>query len=155
MVVEEIFATAFKRVDTSAGYAGDVTAEEAWRLVKVDPDAYLIDIRTRAEWSCVGIPDLSPIGREPVLAQWQVAPAMNENPNFINELAAQKVTPDKVAIFMCRTVNRSPRAARAMTANGYTRCYYLIDGFEGSLDEHKHRGNRDGWKAAGLPWVQG
>lgn len=155
MAVEDIFTTASERVVTSAGYAGDVTAEEAWRLIKDNSDAYLIDVRTQAEWSYVGIPDLSAIGRKPVLAQWLLAPAMGENPDFVDELAALGVTPDKAAIFMCRTVNRSPRAARAMTANGYPRCYYLIDGFEGSLDDHKHRGNRDGWKAAGLPWVQG
>lgn len=154
MAVEDIYTTASERVDASAGYAGDITAEEAWRLVEGDPDAYLIDIRTKAEWSYVGVPDLSAIGREPVFAQWLLAPSMSENPDFINEMAGQKATPEKAAIFMCRTVNRSPKAARAMTAHGYPRCYFLLDGFEGSLDEHKHRGKRDGWKAAGLPWVQ-
>lgn len=42
-----------------------------------------------------------------------------------------------------------------MTAKGFPHCYFLLDGFEGSLDEEKHRGVRDGWKAAGLPWIQG
>ena len=155
MAVEEIYATASERVDSTAGYAGDLTAEEAWSLLEQDRDALLIDIRTKAEWSYVGTSDLRSIGREPVFVEWLTAPAMSENTDFFNEMAAQRVTPGKAAIFMCRTVNRSPRAARAMTAQGFPRCYYLIDGFEGSLDDSKHRGNRDGGKAAGLPWVQG
>lgn len=153
--VEEIYAIAFTRIDASAGYAGNLTVEEAWSLLGRDPDAVLVDIRTQAEWSYVGVPDLSAIGREAVFAQWLLALSMRENQNFFNELAAQGVTPGKAAIIMCRTVNRSPKATRAMTAKGFPHCYFLLDGFEGSLDEEKHRGVRDGWKAAGLPWVQG
>lgn len=155
MAVGEIYETASQRVESSAGYAGDLKVEEAWSLLEDDPDAVLIDIRTKAEWSYVGVPDLSAIGREPVFAQWQLFPSKSENPNFFDELAAQGAGPDKAAIVMCRTVNRSGKAVRAMTAKGYPRSYLLLDGFEGSHDGNKHRGHRDGWKAAGLPWVQG
>ena len=155
MAVGDIYETASQRLDSRAGYAGDLKVEEAWSLLEDDPDAVLIDIRTRAEWSYVGVPDLSAIGREPVFAQWLLFPAMSENPNFYDELAAQGVGPDKAAIFMCRTVNRSGKAVRAMAAKGYSRSYLLLGGFEGSLDDNKHRGAVDGWKAAGLPWVQG
>lgn len=153
--VEEIYAIASTRIDASDGYAGNLTVEEAWSLLGRGPDAVLVDIRTQAEWSYVGVPDLSATGREAVFAQWLLAPSMSENLNYFNELAAQGVTPGKAAIIMCRTVNRSPKAARAMTAKGFPHCYFLLDGFEGSLDEEKHRGVRDGWKAAGLPWIQG
>ena len=155
VAVGDIYESASQRLDSSAGYAGDLKVEEAWSLLVDDPDAVLIDIRTQAEWSYVGVPDLTAIGREPVFAQWLLFPDMSENPNFYDELAAQGVSPDKAAILMCRTVNRSGKAVRAMTAKGYSRSYLLLDGFEGSLDGNKHRGAGDGWKAAGLPWVQG
>lgn len=155
VAIKDIYATAAKRVDADAGYAGDLMVAEAWDLLASDPDAFLIDIRTQVEWSYVGVPDLSSIGRETVFVQWLLSQSMSENANFQTELMGQGVTPDKAAIFMCRTVNRSPKAARAMTVKGYQRCYYLRDGFEGSLDDNKHRGVRDGWKAAGLPWCQG
>ena len=29
-----------------------------------------------------------------------------------------------------------------------------VDGFEGPLDEERHRGCVEGWKAEGLPWAQ-
>ncbi|MDT5241205.1 MAG: hypothetical protein QOD97_3403, partial [Mycobacterium sp.] len=31
--------------------------------------------------------------------------------------------------------------------------YNVLDGFEGNLDEQKHRGGT-GWRAIGLPWTQ-
>ena len=144
--VEDIYAAASRRVGASAGYAGDITLQEAWSLLKDDADAFLVDVRTEAEWSYVGTPDLSPIGRKPIFAQWLLAPAMSENPNFFDDLAAQGMTPGKAAIVMCRTVNRSLKAARAMTAKGFPRSYFMLEGFEGSLDGEKHRGLRDGWK---------
>ena len=155
VAVEDLYTTAHQRVDADAGYAGDLMGEEAWSLLKQDPEAVLVDIRTQAEWSYVGVPDLGAIGRETVFAQWLLAPAMSENPDFFAELSAQGVVPGRAAILMCRTVNRSPKAARAMTAKGFPRCYFLRDGFEGCLDDDKHRGHRDGWKAAGLPWIRG
>lgn len=155
VAVADIYKSASERVDSSAGYAGDLKVEEAWSLLQDDPDAILIDVRTKAEWSYVGVPDLSAIGREPVFVEWLLFPAMSENPNFFDELSHQGVTPATAAIYMCRTVNRSGKAVRAMTARGHPRSYLLLDGFEGSTDHDKHRGNRDGWKAAGLPWVQG
>jgi rhodanese-related sulfurtransferase len=41
-----------------------------------------------------------------------------------------------------------------MTAQGYARAFNLAGGFEGGLDPSRHRGRVDGWKAAGLPWMQ-
>ena len=38
-------------------YAGDITPEEAWKLLSDNPDAVLVDCRTEAEWRFVGVPD--------------------------------------------------------------------------------------------------
>ncbi len=51
-------------------YAGDLSPEEAFALIEKTPDAVLVDVRTRAEWSYVGTPDLSGLGREAVLIEW-------------------------------------------------------------------------------------
>ena len=155
MVVNEIYAAAAEQAGAGVGYAGDITVEDAWRLLKNDPDAVLVDVRTKAEWMFVGIPDLGAAGKKPVLVQWHLFPAMSENPAFAEELSAAGVTPDAAALFICRTANRSPQAAKAMTAKGYRRCYVVTEGFEGPPDDYKHRGTLHGWKAAGLPWVQG
>ena len=155
MSLEALHKAVAERVGEDAGYGGAVTPEEAWRLLKEDPTAVLIDVRTQPEWALVGIPDLSAAGKEPVLVSWQTFPAMKQNPNFAAELKTRSVTADQTALFICRSGNRSADAARAMTAMGFERCYNVLDGFEGSLDGNRHRGSVGGWKVKNLPWVQG
>jgi hypothetical protein len=45
-------------------YAGDLSPKEAWDLLAANPMAQLVDVRTMAEWSFVGLPDLSALGRQ-------------------------------------------------------------------------------------------
>ena len=44
-----------------------------------------------------------------------------------------------------------PAAAEAM---GYHACHNVAGGFEGPLDDERHRGTAGGWQAAGLPWLK-
>ena len=39
--------------------------------------------------------------------------------------------------------------------SGYADCYNVLEGFEGDRDAQGHRNTVGGWRAAGLPWVQG
>ncbi len=139
-----------------ADYAGDVSVDEAWRVLSGNPDAVLVDVRTRAEWSFVGVPDLGSIGKEPLLSEWQVFPAMSLNPSFVADVAGALGEGRKSApvLFLCRSGARSKAAAVALTQAGFGACYNVVGGFEGDLDEMRHRGRRTGWKAGGLPWVQ-
>ena len=61
-------------VSPAAGYAGDVAPATAWKILSEHKDAVLIDVRTRAEWNYVGLPDLESIGKKPALLEWQVFP---------------------------------------------------------------------------------
>lgn len=137
-------------------YAGDVAPAEAWRVLRDNPDAVLVDVRTRAEWSFVGLPDLSAMGKEPVLIEWQLFPTMALNPGFAADLASSlgQDRRDAPVLFLCRSGARSRSAAIAMTDVGFGRCFNIAGGFEGDLDASKHRGAQNGWKAAALPWVQ-
>jgi len=36
----------------------------------------------------------------------------------------------------------------------FAKCFNIAGGFEGDLDAARHRGQINGWKAAGLPWTQ-
>lgn len=137
-------------------YAGDVTPAEAWRVLQENPDAVLVDVRTRAEWSFVGLPDLSAAGKEPVLMEWQLYPTMALNPGFVADLSSTlgQARKDAPVLFLCRSGARSRSAAIAMTGVGFGRCYNIAGGFEGDLDAVRHRGAQNGWKAADLPWAQ-
>ncbi len=136
------------------GYAGDVDVEEAWRMLSEDQDAVLVDCRTEAEWTFVGVPDLSSLGKETEFVVLNEYPLMGENPLFADAVRSKGVTPDKTVLVICRSGQRSRTAAIALTALGYERCYNVSGGFEGPHDDKRHRGTLDGWKVKGLPWVQ-
>src|SRR5215469_197230 len=138
-----------------SNYAGDLSVQDSWALLQSDPRAQLFDVRTQAEWNFVGVPDLAGLGRETRLLEWQTFPSMQINPDFVKD-ATQVAGGDKDAplLFLCRSGARSRSAAIALTQAGYRRAYNVAGGFEGDLDGERHRGKRNGWKAAGLPWKQ-
>ena len=141
--------------NTSLGYAGDLSATDAWALLQSDPAAQLVDVRTMAEWSFVGLPDLAGIGRQVHCVEWQSYPSMAQNPSFVAQAgAAVGSRKDAPVLLLCRSGGRSRAAAMAMTAAGYEQAYNVAGGFEGDLDKNSHRGGANGWKAAGLPWRQ-
>jgi rhodanese-related sulfurtransferase len=135
-------------------YAGDLTPRQTYDLLAEDPRAVLVDCRTAAEWSYVGLPDLSSLGRDVVTLEWQRFPGGTPNTDFLAELAAAGVGADVPVAFLCRSGARSRAAAEAATAAGYERAYNISDGFEGPTDGDGHRGGVAGWKADGLPWKQ-
>ena len=139
----------------SLPYAGDISAAEAWEKLTGDPRAQLVDVRTLAEWNFVGVPDLSSLSRQVHCIEWQQFPGGALNPGFVAE--AIKVLKDKDApvMMLCRSGARSRAAAIALAQAGYGQAFNVAGGFEGDLDEEGHRGNRDGWKVANLPWRQG
>lgn len=141
---------------TPASCAGDLSPVEAWERLKADPRAVLVDVRTRIELALTGGPDLSALAREPVFVEWMTQ--QGRNPEFMAELrrllAGRSAGPDTPILFLCRTAGRSRMAAGELTAQGFTACYNISEGFEGSLDLQGHRNSVDGWKARGLPWRQ-
>ena len=141
-------------VSPAAGYAGDVAPTTAWKILSEHKGAVLIDVRTRAEWNYVGLPDLETLAKKPALIEWQVFPSMQPNPEFVTALSGALSDKETPLLFICRSGARSAAAAKAMTAAGYSTCLNVADGFEGPLDAQAKRGTAGGWKAAGLPWRQ-
>ena len=137
----------------------EVNVAAAWKGLKANPRSQLVDVRTRAEWTYVGIPDLGPLGKRAVLVEWQTFPDQSVDPRFAerlaNELKALGVQQDDDLFFICRSGSRSLAAARAMVSVGFRACHNVSEGFEGPLDDERHRGALLGWKAIGLPWQQG
>lgn len=142
------------KIHSAAGYAGDVSPQQAYEAIKRDSGAAIVDCRTQAEWSFVGLPDLRAAGSQPVLVEWQMFPAMERNAGFVADVERAGVAKGKPIYFLCRSGVRSKAAAIAMTAAGFGPCYNIAGGFEGNRDSEGHRGTVEGWKAAGLPWRQ-
>ncbi|MNT71831.1 molybdopterin biosynthesis protein MoeB [compost metagenome] len=81
-------------------------------------------------------------------------PGMVPNAAFVSQLQ-QQVGKDKTVLFICRSGARSDAAARLAAEAGYAEVYNILEGFEGDRDAEQHRGRVNGWKAHGLPWIQG
>ena len=138
----------------------EATPLEAWEALMSDPLAILVDVRTAAEWSYIGLPVLDSIGKDVLKVEWMQFPQMTCNENFASELLSQLGDKNPSAIyFLCRSGVRSHHAAKCVLANNAeigrdVRCFNVLEGFEGDQDDQKHRGTINGWKVRGLPWCQ-
>lgn len=139
----------------SQSYAGDMDPAATWRALSEDSSACMVDVRTNAEWSFVGLPDLGSLGRQIVCVSWKLFPDNALNAEFVEQVRAAGVEPGQRVFLLCRSGQRSRDAAIALTAAGFEACYNVAEGFEGDRDGTGHRGTVNGWKIAGLPWQQG
>ena len=135
-------------------YAGDVTPAEAYAAVTGADDAVLVDVRTRAEWTFVGVPDLSTPEGSLLFVEWSTYPDGRVNERFVDEVRDAGLVPGRSVYLLCRSGVRSRSAAEALTAAGLGPAYNVAEGFEGPHDGNGHR-TVSGWKNAGLPWSQG
>lgn len=147
----KILAAATQRgQEAQLPYAGAVSPSEAFALLQADANVKLVDVRTNAERDWVGRVD---IPQEQHLAvQWSLYPGGTPNPEFLAQLAAQAGSKDQVLLFLCRSGVRSRHAAKLATADGYTQCFDILEGFEGDKDAAGHRKTVGGWCKAGLAW---
>lgn len=139
---------------------GEMTPDEAWNKLKNDETARLIDVRTRAEWGFVGVPDVRELEQTPIFIEWSSYPDMSVNPAFAAEVkeAIGSENPGPL-LFLCRSGVRSLKAAIAVTeffaqSGKSVTCVNVLEGFEGDVDASGHRGSQNGWKARGLAWRQ-
>ena len=125
-----------------------LSPEQSWALLQRNRNAVLVDVRTKIEHTFVGHPPGA------VHIPWKEAPDWQLNPHFIDDV--KKAAPDIGApvLLLCRSGQRSQDAAIALEQAGYRHLVNIVDGFEGPLDDNKHRGTRGGWRFQGLPWEQ-
>ncbi|MEM7743539.1 MAG: rhodanese-like domain-containing protein [Pseudomonadota bacterium] len=133
---------------------------DTYRALAETGDSALVDVRTRAEWTFTGIPDVGATGRDLLMVEWVSFPSMAPNPRFMTDLveAAGGELPGRL-FFICRSGARSMAAAQLVAAEAMQRgerrhCTNVAEGFEGDLDAEGHRGRMNGWKVAALPWRQ-
>lgn len=138
-----------------------VTAKEAAAMVAGQERAFLIDVRSPEEFGFVGHAEgasLIPVFR---FDYWAVDASKGAfkaipDPSFSPRLEAfameNDIARDEILLFMCRSGDRSVRAANIARELGFTKAYSVIDGFEGDLSKKGVR-NMNGWKNAGASWT--
>ena len=140
-------------------YNADLSPSQAWAMMEEAPsDTVIVDVRTQAERSFVGLPATTQAMQPVVLQEWQMYSTMSVDPMFVGSLARQlsglSLGKDANLCFLCRSGVRSMAAASAMASEGHPNAFNITGGFEGDPDAHGHRGTKNGWKAEGLPWRQ-
>lgn len=144
-----------------------LNAREAYEFVKgAGGSAYFVDVRTRAEVSFLGMPALAdaniPYVELAEDASWDDKNGrfkLETNSDFGTELArrlAMKgLTKSDPIVLICRSGDRSARAANLLQELGYQKVYSVVDGFEGDPAKDGPRAGQrvvNGWKNDGLPW---
>lgn len=139
--------------------------EMAYQTLLQDPKSVLIDVRTEAEWTHIGMPDLASLNREVICVEWVRGPDRMKNDGFLEELRNQlgDQAPSRL-FFICRSGARSLAAAEAVagvletwfpgSVGGPVHCTNVAEGFEGNRPAGAF-GSGNGWKERGLPWQMG
>lgn len=125
-----------------------MSPQQAFTALQSNGQAILIDVRDPVEFAFVGHPPTA------VNIPWKYAPNMRDNPDFLTFLGALVPALDTPLYLMCRSGQRSLAAATALNGAGYTDLTNIEEGFEGAIDDDKHRGTLGGWRFHGLPWIQ-
>jgi rhodanese-related sulfurtransferase len=122
--------------------------KESWTLLQENSNAVLIDVRTAIEHSFVGHPPKA------IHIPWKEFPSMQVNDQFVAQVEAIVKEKNTPILLLCRSGQRSLAAAKKLEDYGYQFLINIVEGFEGALDDKKHRGNIDGWGFHDLPWIQ-
>jgi rhodanese-related sulfurtransferase len=149
--LSQLHAQAVQRsIEQHLPYAGAVTPTEAFAWLQSDPQARLVDVRTRAELDWVGRPLVDK--QQYAHLEWSYYPEGASNLRFIEQLQ-QIASPDTPILLLCRSAGRSKLAAAAASRAGFKQAFDILEGFEGDKDREGHRKTINGWCVQGLPWV--
>jgi len=132
-----------------------ISPEEAYNLVKNDPTAVLIDVRSSMEFLFVG----HPVGA--IHVAWIDEPDWEINPDFVKQVrqvllggVSHSDHNSVTVLLICRSGKRSLEAGELLVKSGMREVYNVSEGFEGDLDETHHRSSTGGWRFQNLPWEQ-
>ena len=146
-----------------------LTPQQAYDMKKANPKGVaLFDVRTRAEAMYVGWPSdadaLVPFVEHPeLMTEWDDKRHMYKlepNQDFVPELERRLkdmgLARDATIILICRSGDRSSKAADRLQAAGFGKVYSVAEGVEGdTAKDGAKAGQRvvNGWKNANLPWT--
>jgi rhodanese-related sulfurtransferase len=141
----------------------NITPTEAYYLATSNPNAFIIDVRTAAEWEWVGHPGQNRLGQGSELEGKVIhIPYLIDhkgsrivNPSFLTDVKEIFSNGTNVElILMCRSGQRSLDAGKLLEGEGY-RALNMLTGFEGGTDSRGYRATTNGWKNMNLPYTFG
>jgi len=145
-----------------------MSAKEAYDHMQANGEQTLfIDVRSHAEVNFLGMPTVADANVPYMqLSEWYAfdekkqSYVMDVNSEFATEierrLKAKGLGKDDMVIVLCRSGDRSAKAADLLAQLGYSRVYSVTEGYEGDVaKDGTQAGQRvvNGWRNAGLPWT--
>ena len=121
--------------------------KKAFEFLQTHSDALFIDVRSEMEFLFVGHP------KDAILIAWNDGPNWDVNPEFVAHVKKAAST-NRPIVLICRSGKRSTEAGAALEQSGFSDVYNVLHGFEGDLDDGRHRNSKNGWRHDGLPWEQ-
>ncbi|CZE48159.1 rhodanese-like domain-containing protein [Campylobacter geochelonis] len=95
-----------------------------------DKTLQIVDVRTPAEWAQTGVV------KEAVKVSYTSENGVNEN--FVNELKAAGIDPNKPVALLCHSGNRSKKAAKLLDEAGFKNIIDLDGGVTRLENEYKY-----------------
>lgn len=136
----------------------ELSPPQAWQILQGNPDAVLLDVRSKMEYEYVGHPPGAVHVSLMEPPDWQV------DAHFVarvrEALAARAPEQGESAILrrpvlaLCRSGKRSALAQELLLAAGFQEVSNISEGFEGDRDERSQRNHINGWRFHDLPWEQ-
>lgn len=127
----------------------------------------LFDVRTRAEAMYVGMASAADalvpyMEHQEIMLDWddkrgmyKLEPNADFEPEIERRLKAMGLGKTDPIVLICRSGDRSSKAADRLLLSGYTQVYSVAEGFEGdTAKDGARKGQRvvNGWQNAQLPW---
>eukprot|EP00897_Mesotaenium_endlicherianum_P001668 jgi/Mesen1/1529/ME000133S00540 len=127
------------------GYAGDLSAEDAFSLLQNDASSILLDIRSKDDIAETGSPSLKSIRKKVISIPFEIEAdgAVLDDPNFAERVGSKRgLSQDSVVLIIDKLGGLSPAAAKVLTKGGFVKVFAIKGGAEGTR----------GWKESRLLW---
>ena len=122
--------------------------KEAAQFLGDHPGTLFVDCRSEMEYRFAG----HPVGAQQIA--WNDGVAWQINPDFVAEVVkASAGRRDCAVMLICRDGRRAVEAGDALEDSGFSNVLTVLYGFEGDVGPSLRRGEVNGWRFEGLPWV--
>lgn len=124
----------------------DLLSTQCWDFIQKNKEQNcIIDVRTKDEWKETGVADLVSVNAQVILLSLFFSdPIFHINEHFIEELEIKIQDKSTNLFFICKSGQRSLKAAQVAIENGYKKVYNINDGFLGNA-------LGEGWINSDLP----
>ena len=77
----------------------NIDSRQCFERLSKEAGSYLVDVRTKPEWSFVGLPDLQSLQKKTMCVSWNVYPNMEINVNFESEILESGINKQDAIFF--------------------------------------------------------